>query len=133
MVKKIVACLAGVVVSSVLGCKSEPSKVGAQVGAVVDTKLGLSGRFDYQVVEGIPVVLWTSPDGKHVTAMRVDARWSCDISSGKLTCGPKEPATAKCEVCPSFENCPCTNPQCSSGCGNPNLLPGLHDAAQPAR
>lgn len=134
MVRKVVACLLGVAVSAVLGCKSEPSKVGAQVGAATEAKLGHSGRFHYQVVDGVPVVLWTAPDGKHVTAMRVDARWACDISTGKLVCGPKEEATPTCEICPRKESCPCNEPQCSSGCvENTHPFPGLRDTEQPSR
>jgi len=133
MVKKFAACLAGVVVSAVLGCKSEPNKVGALVSGMAETKLAPGGHFDYQVIDGVPVVLWTAPDGKHVTAMRVDARWTCDLSTGNLVCGPKAAATQACEICPSPETCPCKDPQCSPGCGKPHLLPGLHDAASPSR
>jgi len=134
MVRTVVACLVGVAVSMVLGCKSEPSKLGAQVGGTVGGKSGLSDRFQYQVVDGVPVVLWTAPDGTHVTAMRVDARWICDISTGKLVCGPKEEATPTCELCPSTETCPCREPQCTSGClPNARPFPGLHDTAAPSR
>lgn len=136
MVRTVVVCLVGVAMSVVLGCKSEPSKLGAQVGAAAEATLGGSGRFHYQVVDGVPVVLWTAPDGKHVTAMRVDARWACDISSGKLVCGQKEEATPTCEFCPnpSKETCPCTNPVCSPGClANTHPFAGLTETAPPSR
>jgi len=134
MVRTVVVSLVGVAMSAVLGCKSEPGKLGAPVGGAAEAALGGSGRFHYQVVDGVPVVLWTAPDGKHVTAMRVDARWACDISTGKLVCGPKEEATPTCEICPRKESCPCNEPQCSPGClRNLQPFPGLHETAQPSR
>jgi len=119
----------------VVGCRSDPGATSAQIAplaAATASAATSSGEFRYTQVDGVPMVGWYAPDGKQVILMRVDSRWTCDLSSGQLHCPTRQAASAACKNC-QLGACPCADARCLPLCvANASVIPGLHDPAAAA-